>query len=178
MKKNIYHQIVICFLFLQSFINAQVSRDSAISIRINKEDVSTRIDWIISDQDSLAFAKPDYNDNNWKKFQFSFLKNSSEKVYWLRSYIKVDSHLINQPLQIAVMQLGASEIYLDGRRIATIGEISNNKVKKFAIKKKEPILVSFNVSKFFLGHQRSWLERHFCRPFPNAFLTLTSILKT
>lgn len=165
-------------MFLQSFINAQVSRDSAISTCINKEDVSTRIDWISSDQDSLAFAKPDYNDNNWKKFQFSFLKNSSEKVYWLRSYIKVDSHLINQPLQIAVMQLGASEIYLDGRRIATIGEISNNKVKKFAIKKKEPILVSFNVSKFFLGHQRSWLERHFCRPFPNAFLTLTSILKT
>ena len=110
-------------MFLQSFVNAQVSRDSAISIRINKDDVSNRIDWISSDQDSLAFAKPDYNDKNWKKFQFSFLKNSSEKVYWLRSYIKIDSHLINQPLQIDVMQLGASEIFLDGRRIATIGEL-------------------------------------------------------
>ncbi|WP_159478745.1 adenylate/guanylate cyclase domain-containing protein [Chryseobacterium sp. 18068] len=105
--------------------------------------------------DNPAFALPQFDDSSWKHVNFNSkkvyswnpIKLSSENVskknqiYWVRYYFKIDSTLLNQPLCLNISQLGASEIYLNGKKIESIGNI---KSKEFKIKNKIPELFNLD----------------------------------
>ena len=105
--------------------------------------------------DDPAFALPQFDDSSWKHVNFNSkkvyswnpIKLSSEnvskknKIYWVRYYFKIDSTLLHQPLCLNISQLGASEIYLNGEKIESIGNI---KSKEFKIKNKIPELFSLD----------------------------------
>ena len=105
--------------------------------------------------DNPAFALPQFDDSLWKHVNFNSkkvyswnpIKLSSEnvskknKIYWVRYYFKIDSTLLNQPLCLNISQLGASEIYLNGKKIESIGNI---KSKEFKIKNKIPELFTLD----------------------------------
>jgi len=105
--------------------------------------------------DNPAFALPQFDDSSWKHVNFNSkkvyswnpIKLSSENVskknqiYWVRYYFKIDSTLLNQPLCLNISQLGASEIYLNGKKIESIGNI---KSKEFKIKNKIPELFTLD----------------------------------
>ena len=132
-------------LLLQIFANAQYSRNNPETFDINilKDQKNNGLNWLSKEADNPAFALPNFDDKDWKKFELGISENNKEgKVLWLRSYIKLDSSLINKPLHIQILQLGACEIFLDGKKIGNLGEISNNKAEKYVIKKQEPILIS------------------------------------
>lgn len=137
--------LFISVLLLQLFVNAQYNRNNPETFNsdILKDKKNNALDWISKEADNPAFALPNYDDKDWKGFELGVNeKNKEGRVFWLRSYIKLDSTLVNKPLQVEVLQLGACEIFLDGKRVGSLGKISNNKVEKYAFKKQEPILVS------------------------------------
>ncbi|MEG1591738.1 adenylate/guanylate cyclase domain-containing protein [Chryseobacterium sp.] len=105
--------------------------------------------------DNPAFASPQFDDSSWKHVNFNSKKvyswnpiklssgnvSKKNKIYWVRYYFKIDSTLLNQPLCLNISQLGASEIYLNGKKIESIGNI---KSKEFKIKNKIPELFTLD----------------------------------
>ncbi|WP_175620568.1 adenylate/guanylate cyclase domain-containing protein [Chryseobacterium schmidteae] len=105
--------------------------------------------------DDPTFASPQFDDSSWKHVNFNSKKvyswnpiklssgnvSKKNKIYWVRYYFKIDSTLLNQPLCLNISQLGASEIYLNGKKIESIGNI---KSKEFKIKNKIPELFTLD----------------------------------
>ncbi len=82
--------------------------------------------WKFHPGDDSAWAKPDYNDRDWQPINPSLdirhiPQIKSVPVFWLRLKLLVDSTLMDQPLGITLSQVGASEIYLDGKLIYKFG---------------------------------------------------------
>ncbi|MDZ7680265.1 MAG: SpoIIE family protein phosphatase [Fodinibius sp.] len=99
---------------------------------INTEDRTIYISdtWLFKPGDNLAWAKPEYPDSSWQKTS-TYLGKSElsfidwQGIGWFRFHFKVDSTLVNYPLAlIAEQHYGASEIYLDGKLIYEIGDVS------------------------------------------------------
>ncbi|MCD0480497.1 hypothetical protein LPB90_18815 [Chryseobacterium sp. LC2016-29] len=105
--------------------------------------------------DNPAFALPQFDDSSWKHVNFNSKKvyswnpiklssgnvSKKNKIYWVRYYFKIDSTLLGHPLCLNISQLGASEIYLNGKKIESIGNIRS---KEFKIKNKIPELFSLD----------------------------------
>jgi class 3 adenylate cyclase len=102
--------------------------------------------------DDPAFASPRFDDSSWKHVNFNSKKvyswnpmklnskkgSKNDQIYWVRYYFKIDSASVNEPLSFDVNQLGASELYLNGKKIESIGKIGNEKSKEFRIKNRIP----------------------------------------
>ncbi|MBB3836505.1 signal transduction histidine kinase [Runella defluvii] len=70
-------------------------------------------------------------DTVWKPIDVSlpFSENpdfASSKVSWLRLTLTIDSSLCQRPLAILTRQAGASEVYLNGKRIRELGKVSED----------------------------------------------------
>lgn len=91
--------------------------------------------------DDHNFALTNLDDSAWKYVDFND-KNAYQKdqPYWIRFYFKLDSSLVNKPLGLEISQLGASEFYLNGKKIESIGKIGKGKSKEFKIKNEVPTL--------------------------------------
>ncbi|WP_312091019.1 adenylate/guanylate cyclase domain-containing protein [Chryseobacterium sp.] len=101
-----------------------------------------------TEQDHPNFALPNFDDSAWKYENFSskdvYKKNNP---YWIRYYFKIDSSEINKPLCFNINQLGASEIYLNGKKIESIGKIGNKKTTEYKLKNKIPTFFSLDNTK-------------------------------
>src|SRR5579863_7599672 len=87
--------------------------------------------WKFHAGDDSAWTKPDFNDDSWQPINPSLdirhipqIRNVP--IFWLRLKLLVDSSLTEQPLGMTLSQVGASEIYLDGKLLYKFGTISNN----------------------------------------------------
>lgn len=86
--------------------------------------------WLFKPGDNHRWSNPQYNDSTWQKMS-TYLGPSDlsfidwEGIGWFRFHFKVDSSLVGYPLAlIAEQHHGASEIYLDGKKIYDIGKVS------------------------------------------------------
>lgn len=150
MKKNIlFTFFIFVFTVLQNFCFAQNSceKPRVFTNKEIKEGVSIEEQSKFFEGDNSAFASPSFNDSSWKYEDLIFRKkHTTDKPYWHRYYFKIDSASLNEPLCFEVKQLGASEIYLNGKKIETIGKIGNSKTSKFIIKNDIPKLFSLNTT--------------------------------
>ena len=92
--------------------------------------------------DNPAFASPTFDDSSWKHVNFNSKKvyswkkldsrkgSKEDQIYWVRYYFKIDSASLNESLCFDITQLGASEIYLNGKKIESIGKIGNAKSRE------------------------------------------------
>lgn len=86
--------------------------------------------WYFRAGDSIEWARPDYPDSTWQKISTYLGPNELpfiewEGIGWFRIRFKIDSTLINYPLALILEQHhGASEIFLDGKKLYTLGEVS------------------------------------------------------
>jgi len=148
LKKNIlFTFLIFAFIALQNFCFAQNSREKP-TIFTEKE-IKNGVE--IDEQskffegDNPAFASAEFDDSNWKNVKISSKKNyTKDQPYWIRYYFKIDSTMINESLCFDVKQVGASEIYLNGKKIETIGKIGDPKTRVFKIKNEVPQLFSLN----------------------------------
>lgn len=90
--------------------------------------------WRFMRGDDPAFSNPFYNDNDWRFIdptrnieQYRHL--SADSVFWLRLTIVIDSSILSDALVMHISQNAASEIFLDGKRLAVYGRISNDPPK-------------------------------------------------
>jgi adenylate cyclase len=91
--------------------------------------------------DNHNFALTNFDDSAWKDFDFNNQDAyRKDQPYWIRFYFKVDSSLIHKPVGLEISQLGASEFYLNGKKIESIGKIGDGKSREYKIKNDVPTL--------------------------------------
>ena len=83
--------------------------------------------WKYHPGDDLRWAEPDFDDTDWKEIDpaIDVQMPDAEKwkgIGWFRKVIKIDSPLINAIAGFHVEHEGASEIYLNGRKIFSFGK--------------------------------------------------------
>jgi len=151
LKKNIFFTFFIfIFLVLQNFCYAQNSfeKPKIFTKKEIEEGTSIEEKARFTEQDHPNFALPNFDDSAWKYENFSskdvYKKNNP---YWIRYYFKIDSSEINKPLCFNINQLGASEIYLNGKKIESIGKIGNKKTTEYKLKNKIPTFFSLDNTK-------------------------------
>lgn len=88
--------------------------------------------WKFMAGDDPRWMEPAYDDSSWQQVstrlgpsEFPFIDWGG--VGWFRVYIKVDSTLVNHPLALLTGEHnGASEIYLNGKKLYSLGHISTS----------------------------------------------------
>ncbi|SNR41993.1 His Kinase A (phospho-acceptor) domain-containing protein [Maribacter sedimenticola] len=88
--------------------------------------------WSYKKGDNINWSDPKFDDSSWTKISSKNLNKPNNKIIggdneivWFRKLIKTDS-TFNNPIVLNVYQAGASEIYLDGKLIRTLGKVSSN----------------------------------------------------
>lgn len=86
--------------------------------------------WKFNPGDNLDWATRALEDSDWQNVSTRLGPSDLpfidwEGIGWFRLHIKVDSSLVNYPLALVIEQHnGASEIYLDGELLYTLGQVS------------------------------------------------------
>lgn len=85
--------------------------------------------WKYHKGDDSIWALPDYDDKNWQPLSSNlFIDSISEETFsgigWFRVHLLVDSSLLDKTFGLLIHQVGASEIFLDGKLIHTFGVIN------------------------------------------------------
>ena len=123
--------IKIFLLLLPVFVKAQ---DVAVlDTTLNNQWVTLNKDWRYQKGDNAEWSKPRFDDSAWAKFSNNNLNMPDGKnaianrgeIVWFRKRIKTDSSLA-AAIVLNIYQLGASEIYLDGKLINQLGKVSTN----------------------------------------------------
>ena len=110
------------------------------------------IKWRFSPGDDTLWAEPNYDDSKWELVDpwMDMLNPEAEKwngIGWFRKVIKIDSTLLNKTFGAYIHQDGASEIFLNGKRIFTFGKVSDNKAdEEFFDPSNTPFVFSFDTS--------------------------------
>ncbi|MCD1117847.1 adenylate/guanylate cyclase domain-containing protein [Chryseobacterium turcicum] len=148
MKKNLLFKFLLSVSFLlQIFCFAQNSLEKPRVFTEKEIRSGVLIDEKskFSENDNQAFALPTFDDSLWKYENFNSKKvYKKDQPYWIRYYFKIDSSSVNKPLGLELSQLGASEIYLNGKKIESIGKIGKGKSRKFVIKNTIPTIFTLN----------------------------------
>jgi serine phosphatase RsbU (regulator of sigma subunit) len=88
-------------------------------------------DWLYCQGDNPEWAGIDCNDSNWQRTTSTIIwdKPGDPKwngIGWFRFHMAIDSSLWNTSLAFYMNQLGASEVYYDGKLLYTYGKIGNS----------------------------------------------------
>jgi len=86
--------------------------------------------WKFQEGDDSAWARPGFDDSQWKVTSSTLPWNDTtapdiQGVCWLRFHFISDTSLNGKFLTMTLTQFGASEIYLDGKKIQEYGKIYN-----------------------------------------------------
>jgi adenylate cyclase len=115
--------------FLILFLATSLSLGAQTRVREDKLPMELGKNWKIMFADSPDYAQVDFPDSTWTKG--SVLLDIKDTLFaqfngvaWFRLHIMVDSFSNPKPLALLMRQSGASEIYLDGKKIATYGKIT------------------------------------------------------
>ena len=88
--------------------------------------------WKFKAGDNPDWAKPGFDDSSWHSINiFKALDDvpgifSKNNIVWFRMRLITDSTLLNKQLVMRIYQIGASEIYLDGKLTHRLGIVSAN----------------------------------------------------
>jgi serine phosphatase RsbU (regulator of sigma subunit) len=88
-----------------------------------------RQQWRFRPGDELAWADPQFDDSSWEtvpdtSFDVDELHSLGWRgIGWFRLRLRIAPELVGEPLSIALQQIGAAEIYLNGRLIRRFGRI-------------------------------------------------------
>ena len=91
--------------------------------------------WLFRKGDNLSWASKDFDDSDWDTLSTNLnIKSIKEGTFdvkgWFRLHFKINSLLFNKSVSLLVSQYGASEIYLNGNKIQTLGTFENDTVKE------------------------------------------------
>ncbi|QQV03738.1 MULTISPECIES: adenylate/guanylate cyclase domain-containing protein [Chryseobacterium] len=148
MKKSLLLRVLyIAILLLQHLYHAQNSAENFQILNEKEVEEGFVIEGKckFSTDDNTAFAQTFFNDSQWKLIDFTsrdLLKKN--QVYWFRYHFKIDSSLIGKPLFLEINQSGASEIFLNGKKIKTLGKIGAGEKQVSKIKDGKPLIISFD----------------------------------
>ena len=124
---------------------------TADSLQTGKTAELNEAGWKYQAGDDSAWANPNFDDSSWETLKNSAMtrENLPQTGWngsgWLRLRLNVAPALVNVPLNLEVAQLGASEIYLDGKLIKRYGKIGDTAETEVPYNPNaEPFAVSFD----------------------------------
>jgi len=88
-------------------------------------------DWRFQEGDDSSMANPGYNDGQWDivNADLRYRQNARRRadtfssIGWFRLHFIADTSITGIPLALKISQYGASEVYLDGRKLTSYGTI-------------------------------------------------------
>lgn len=131
---DIMRKITSLFLSLLSIarICAQGNQEIAMQIR-SMPDQGFSLDkvWKFQPGDNPDWAKPAFNDSLWPRVDLAqygnYLKSLPPgNIAWFRTRILLDSQFSLNQIALVISQLGASELYLNGNLLLSLGQIHPN----------------------------------------------------
>ena len=93
--------------------------------------------WLFANSDKPEYASPAFDDRALVAVYTGGLRSTAtgptlfKGLGWLRLHFRVDSGLAGKPLAIGISQAGASELYLDGRKIYSRGVVGDAKTSDY-----------------------------------------------
>lgn len=133
------------------------SQDSAINIfyisKIPPQGIVLDKGWKFTGGDNPAYASPAYDDSKWQAVDptkdihyLPQVRNAG--VCWFRLSVSIDTTILDKPVAFVVNQIGASEIYLNGRLLQRFGTVSKKpeQLETFNPKDK-PLIVQLSEGK-------------------------------
>ena len=118
--------ILILSLFAGSYLFAQ--RRLLTLADLQNPDTQLSDGWKFKQGDNIAWAAINYNDNDWQHISLVNAGNNAvlkeAQTGWLRLHLRVAGELQGKIAAIAMSQLAASEIYLNGKLVQQYGIVS------------------------------------------------------
>ncbi len=130
-KCNYFISLTFLFFAQIVFTFAADTNTGVITIPNFKKSVELDSIFTYSASDSTNFSNPQFDDAHWRLVVAdSTLKDTiytrHHKIIWFRAHFKIDSSLFTVPLTFEIHSYGAMEFFLDGNKIQTIGNVSDN----------------------------------------------------
>ena len=135
MKRNAFFW-TIAFLLISSTGFGAASADTVINIsNIPEQGLLLDKGWKFHAGDNPAWVKSKVVDDGWKSINpaqdIYFLPQVRKaEIGWFRLKLHIDSSLVNESLAFNLYQAGASEIYLNGRLIYSLGIVNKDYEKE------------------------------------------------
>lgn len=101
------------------------------SIFYNSSPVVLNYHWRYSGGDNPSFADKNFDDSGWLLSDSYLFERAAqvkewEGLGWFRLHLWVDSSLWGESVAFTIRQLGASEIYLNGKKLYTFGTVNKD----------------------------------------------------
>ena len=134
MKNLFCHRIVLKYIFLLAANTIYASSIDTIYVHLDSlKDGRIGLDnfWKYHQGDDSIWANPNYNDSDWDTLKTRMTSSDTPNNFWkgigwFRTNIRIDSSLRNQPVAFLVSQMGASEIFLNGKLVKKLGTIGKS----------------------------------------------------
>ena len=105
--------------------------------------------WKFLAADNPAMASLNYIDTGWEVVDPALRLGNEKKSYkafngicWYRLHIKIDSSLAGIPLVLRMSHFGASEIFIDGKKVDSFGKINGPVKSEYEDPQYEPFAIS------------------------------------
>ena len=108
--------------------------------------------WRFSPGDDSLWADPSFDDSKWELVNpwLDVLKSESRKwkgIGWFRKVVRIDSSLMGKTAGMYFHQDGASEVFLNGKKIFSFGKVASKKTEEeFYNPGNSPYVFSFDTN--------------------------------
>ena len=138
--KNTFVFIIMTLLLSPLFVSAQRSELFTLTVenfKDNKPVNLNEIQWKYHFGDEKNWANPQMDDSAWGMIEGTTIKPNLllqtdwNGQVWFRLRLYVDETLVNRNLALVTSQKGASEVYLNGKKLVSFGEITDEKASEY-----------------------------------------------
>ncbi len=136
---KLFFGLFVFALFSPVFLRAQSSEIFTLTDEALKGDSAVELNklpWKYHAGDDAAWAARDFDDVNWARVEDTSFKQESlmenwQGRAWFRLHLQIDENLVGKTLALAGTQRGAAYVYLDGRKIAEFGLITDSEISEY-----------------------------------------------
>lgn len=120
--------ILTCYFWGLSYFGQHYRANHNEKSSSEKNDTTLVEGWKFHLGDNTNWAFSDFNDSAWETARLDSMPSSySGQLAWFRLHLKADRAFLNKPIALVMEHWGASEIYLDGEKIAIFGTVATEK---------------------------------------------------
>ncbi len=141
-KKSIVAAGYFILLFLVCLSNIQAQNSevftlTADALQDGKNVELAKAGWKYQAGDDVHWANPQFDDSGWEKPEETSVKPDllSKSDWngraWFRLHFKVGENLADKTFALVAAQRGAAEIYLDGKKLADFGSITDSTITEY-----------------------------------------------
>ncbi len=139
----------VLLFFVASVASAQGLPEPVVYLTTDSIPYKFEENWLFKNGDDSTWATAVYDDSGWLPVH-PLLERSKHPdiklngIGWLRLHIYTDASLIERTLALKIQHLGASEVYLDGRKVAKFGQIGDAKTTEYHNPHGRPVVINID----------------------------------